>query len=89
MYKMYFNTGVRPWNRTKNDGSLISLSDHQEWKNGTLQIAFYLEHEPPEGSILKWLCNDVQEDELIYIPIVGGGMLSKYAVFTPPFNHNS
>ena len=49
-FKMYFNTGVTPANRPYD-----SLCEHQEWKDGTMQIAFYLESEPPKGSRLLHL----------------------------------
>ena len=78
MYKMLFNTGVRPENRVD---KLIAFSEHEEWKGGTLHIAFYLEKEPPENWTLKHLCNNPREGELS-IPIVAGGMLSKFAIFT-------
>jgi len=77
-FKMYFNTGVTPANRPHD-----SLCEHQEWKDGTMQIAFYLESEPPKGSRLLHLCSNVQEGEFA-IPVVGGGMVSKFAIFNCP-----
>ena len=74
-YKMWFNTGVRPWNRPG-----VKLMEHQEWKNGVLHIAFYLEKEPPKGYILSCLGNAPMNGELA-IKVIGGGMLSKYALF--------
>ena len=84
-YKMLFDTGVKPWNHCylsgPNKGKLIT-GEHEEWHGGTLHIAYYLESEPPEGCILQYLAPEPeQKDYLINIPIVGGGMLSKYAVF--------
>ena len=78
MYKMYFDTGVRPVNRPYD-----SLCEHQEWKDGTMQIAFYLESEPPKGSRLSHLCDNVRDYEFA-LPVVGGGMVSKFAIFNVP-----
>jgi hypothetical protein len=77
MYKMYFNTGVKPENRLN-----ASLSEHESWRNGALQIAYYLESEPPQGYTLAWLCDNPKcEDYQLAIRIVDGGILSKYAIF--------
>lgn len=76
-YKMWFNTGVRPQNRPN-----TSLFKHEYWRNGTLQIAFYLESEPPENYTLSHLCSNPKcENYQLAIPIVDGGMLSKFAIF--------
>jgi len=41
---------------------------------------FLLKSKPPEGCTLSHLCDDV-EDGLLAIPVIGGGMLSKFAAF--------
>jgi hypothetical protein len=85
MYKMLFNTGVKPENHCylsgARQGQLIIGGQYEEWRSGTLHIAYYLESKPPEGWVVKHLCYSPEVGEL-YMPIVGGGMLSKYAVFT-------
>ena len=76
-YKRWFNTGVKPENRIG-----VSLSEFQAWINGTLQIAYYLESIPPSNAILEWLGNDNKvNNNQVAIKIVGGGMLSEYAIF--------
>ena len=83
MHKMLFDTGVRPYNHCylsgPDKGKLIT-SEHEEWHGGTLRIAYYLESKPPESWRLIHLCDTVQPGELS-MPIVAGGMMSKYAVF--------
>jgi hypothetical protein len=87
-YKMYFNTGVRPENRLslsgENKGKLV-LSEHEALKGGTIQIAYYLEEKPKDNYRLLYLC---PEDYIKTMPeyekaikIIGGGMLSDYAIF--------
>ena len=74
-HKFWFNTGVQPW-KHKNyhypDGGVL--------KNGTVQIPYYLEYAPPKGFTVSHLCDKPQPGELA-IPIVGGNMLSKFAIF--------
>lgn len=83
MYKMLFNTGVKPYNHLNKSGELIK-GKHQEFKNGELNIAFYLEQEPPKNYRLDFLCDTIDHINAnqIAIPVVDGGMLSKYAIFT-------
>jgi hypothetical protein len=81
---MYFNTGVRPENRLDKNGKVV-LMDHQEIKGGVMQIAYYLEREPEEGLTLSYLTQANYLEHLkpyeVAIKIVGGGMLSDYAIF--------
>ncbi len=83
MHKMLFNTGVRPWNHCylsgPNKGKLIT-GEHEEWHNDQLHIAYYLERKPPENAILQYLAPEPEEG-MLNIPIVAGGMQSKYAIF--------
>lgn len=87
-YKMYFNTGVRPENRLslsgENKGKLV-LSEHEALKGGTIQIVYYLEEKPKDNYKLLYLCSEdytktMPEYEKA-IKIIGGGMLSDYAIF--------
>ena len=82
---MYFNTGVTA---TRNPlCPALSTHDkklmpHQEWKGGTLQIAYYLESAPLENWRLVYLHNyPEKEPNLHAIKVVGGGILSGYAFF--------
>jgi hypothetical protein len=87
MHKILFRTGVKRENHLylsgPQKGELIQ-GEHEEWHNGQLCIAFYLNEKPPENYHLEHL----QPDRVpllpgqMSIPIIGGGMLSKYAVFT-------
>jgi hypothetical protein len=78
-HKFWFNTGVTPHNRSGE----TTLMDHQSWKGGTLQIAFYLESAPPAGATLAYLCSSLPplSPNQVAINVVGGGMLSEFAVF--------
>lgn len=76
MHKMYFNTGVTPANRDYK----MDLLPYQVWKDGTLQIEYYLAEKPPDGWVVDYLC-DYLDNRKYFMPIVGGGMLSTYAVF--------
>ena len=88
VYKMYFNTGVRPENRLslsgENKGKLV-LSEHEVLKSGTIQIVYYLEEKPKDNYRLLWLQPAFTMTELPAhqkaIKIIGGGMLSDYAIF--------
>jgi len=76
-HKLWFNTGVT-WQHREG----VPLMEHQAWRGGTLQIAFYLEYAPPKGSILLYLQRGMEQKEgYVFIPVVGGGMISKFAVF--------
>lgn len=81
---MYFNTGVKPENRLDKNGKVI-LMDHQIIKGGVMQIEYYLEREPEEGLILRYLVQSNYLEHMspneVAIKIVGGGMLSDYAIF--------
>lgn len=77
MHKQLFNTGVRP-----SSGAGL-WGEHQEWVGGTKHIAFYLDTLPPKGSTLKYLAQEPDE-RMISISIVGGGMLSEWAIYQPP-----
>jgi hypothetical protein len=75
-HKMWFNTGVFPWNRSR------ELSEHEAWIGGRLHIAYYLESAPPERSELLWLAQEADPAPYyVSIPIIGGGMSSKFAIF--------
>lgn len=78
--QQWFNTGVRPINRP-----IDSLMEHQAWRNGTMQIAFYLESAPPEGSTLAHLAQvpDCYPHQ-VAIKVTGGGMPSPYAIYNVP-----
>lgn len=78
MYKMLFNTGIKPWNHDW-------LCKHEEFINNELHVAYYLAYEPDDNYRLDFFA---QTDifwilpSQIAIPIVAGGMSSKYAIFT-------
>ena len=81
MEKLYFNTGVKPWNSDE-------LGEHEEWINGEKHIAFYVS-DIPEGGIFKFACpietfEQVKEDYPYYEyrEILDGGLLSDYAFFS-------
>ena len=84
-HKMYFNTGVKPENRLNKDGKLV-LGKYQILKGGTIQIIYFLEEKPNENYKFKYLIPESSLNILtsneIAIKIIGGGMLSDYAVFT-------
>lgn len=83
-HKFWFNTGVTPQNRPYDS----LWGEHQAWRGGTLQIVFYLESAPPAGYRLLYLCDKPYAslearpvEGAIVIKVVGGGMLSEFAVF--------
>ena len=83
-YKMFFNTGVKPCNLLNKNGETILL-EWQVIKGGVMQIIYFLERKPEANLILKFLApkdylNHMQPSETA-IKIVGGGMLSDYAIF--------
>jgi len=76
-HKLWFNTGVT-WQHREG----VPLMEHQAWRGGTLQIAFYLEYAPPTGSIFIYLQRHLEKREgRAFIPVVGGGMAPSFAVF--------
>lgn len=85
MHKMYFNTGVLPENRLDESGKVV-LMDFQVVKNGTIQIEFFLEEKPDDNLTFRYCAPsnylDFKKDWEVAIKIVGGGMLSDYAIFT-------
>lgn len=85
MFKTYFNTGVKPENRLDKNGKMI-LMEHQEIKNGVMQIAYFLEREPESNLTLKYLAPANYLEHLnpheAAIKIIGGGMLSDYAIYS-------
>jgi hypothetical protein len=85
MFKTYFNTGVKPENLLDKNGKMI-LMEHQEIKNGVMQIAYFLEKEPESNLTLKYLVPANYLEHLnpheVAIKIVGGGMLSDYAIYS-------
>ena len=80
MKKYWFNTGVKPYGHNPP----IKLGEHQEWRNGTMQIAFYCEG-VPEGAIFNSASDnkDLYKDNsvMVTVPILKGGLESKYAHF--------
>jgi hypothetical protein len=81
-HKMLFDTGVRAENHLDKKGNLIQ-GEYEEWVGGTLHIAYYLETPPLKNYRLDYLQpTDEVKDWQVAIKIIGGGMLSKYAVFT-------
>ena len=83
-HRQLFNTGVLLKNSLDANGKLIKMP-HDVWKGGVKHIEFWLEKEPPANSRRDWLqdapLTNLNERQ-IAIRIVGGGMLSEYAVFT-------
>jgi hypothetical protein len=86
MHKMLFNTGVRPENHRDKSGRLIQ-GEHEEWVGGQLHVVYYLEEEPKPTYRLEHLCSKESLEKRPIQPwekairIVGGGMLSDYAIF--------
>lgn len=78
MIRHWFNTGVR-----QDTYPPVPLMEHQYWHGGVKQVAFYLESEPPEGYVLKYLFDypELIKEGEVAIRVVGGGMLSKFAVY--------
>ena len=83
----YFNTGVRPWNRSK-------LFGEQIWKDGTIQIPFTCEN-VPNGAKFLFACNihdcwELRLKSIIVRRILDyghNGLLSKFAYFSVPRPH--
>lgn len=78
MHKMYFNTGVQ----LPNQPGGIDMKFHS-WRGGTMQIEYHLEHAPPAHWTIAFLCDSLEAvgKHQRTIKVVGGGMMSKYAVF--------
>lgn len=83
MYEMFFNTGVKRENRLDKEGNLIRY-EFDDWSRGVLRIKYYIESEPPKNSRLDYLAQDDKHlnPSQMAIKIVGGGMISEYAIFT-------
>lgn len=83
-YKMYFNTGVKPYNHLDKSGKLIESAYHVI-KDGTIQIEYWLERKPDDRYTFRFLCPEAYLSQLnvneVAIKIIGGGMLSDYAIF--------
>lgn len=79
MHTMYFNTGVLPHNRPG------QLGEFESWRGGTLHKEYHLERAPLPGWTISFLCGPEYLEQLrpfeTAIKIVGGGMLSEYAIF--------
>jgi hypothetical protein len=80
MEKLYFNTGVKPWNGDK-------LGEHEEFINGEKHVAFYVDDIPKNG-IFEFACPEstferVKKDYPYYEfrKIIDGGLCSDYAAF--------
>jgi len=80
MEKLYFNTGVKPWNSAP-------LKEHEEYINGQKHIAFYVEDIPQNG-IFDFACpketyKEVKKDHPCHESrkILDGGLCSDYAFF--------
>ena len=80
MEKVLFNTGVKPWNSNYR-------CEFTEWINNERHIAFYVEKIPHHGTLMC-LCNEMlpefKKPGIEVVPVIGGGMCSKYAVFALP-----
>jgi len=75
----YFNTGVK-------FADYPYLYGQQVERGGTKQIPFECEN-IPDGATFKFACDNPNlegYEGCIIAPIVGGGLLSKYAYFTQP-----
>lgn len=84
MWKMEFDTGVRPENRLDKNGKL-NLGEWEVLRHGTIRIIYILESRPLPSYRLKYLAPASYLDKLepheVAIKIVEGGMLSEYAIF--------
>ncbi len=74
MTRLLFNTGVPEF--------CSSLSGpYQKWIGGAKQIEFFVKEAPAPGSTFLYALDNPSTDEYA-IEIVGGGLLSKFAVFS-------
>ena len=88
MYKMLFDTGVKPYNRLNLSGPNKGKFELRKWevlKGGQIHIEYYLEHKPEKGLRLLCLCSSAYLEHMRSyeraIKIVDGGMFSEYAIF--------
>jgi len=83
-HKMLFNTGVKPLKRRNKHGQFV-LGKWETTEGGTIQIKYFLEHEPAKNLWFKYLAPTGYLDNMspkeVAIKIVDGGMLSDYAIF--------
>lgn len=75
MVKLLFSTGVRQ----SPDSSLFG--PYQKWIGGVKQIEFFVKEEPVPGATFLHALDNPGPNEYA-IEIVGGGLLSKFAVFS-------
>lgn len=84
MYRQWFDTGVRPINNPK---AVRYDENNRAWRNGTMQIAFYLNEQPPKYAKLEYLVPEYPQNlptnHKVYT-VIAGGMLSNYAVYNMP-----
>lgn len=92
MYKMLFNTGVRPYNRLSMKDGQFHLQKWEVLKGESIHVEYYLEREPESHLTLKYLPPSNYLEHLepweVAIKIVDGGMLSDYAIFFDTTWHN-
>ena len=81
MKTFYFNTGVRPQNRSV-------LCKGQIWRNGTMQIPFDVPDDVPSNATLLGLSNHLDsfgygnaKGYIIRVEVSNTSMVSKYAFF--------
>jgi hypothetical protein len=82
MRAFYFNSGVKPWNTNVE----YHISKGNKFINGELHHLFMVDDSIPEGSKIYCLGDKCLElygsnNNFIVAEVVGGNMLSKYAVF--------
>lgn len=84
MRTFYFNTGVKPWVNSY-------LAEGDKFINNERHIPFDCE-DVPEGATFAFGCDDPNlhpDAGYIVREMHNTTMRSKYAYFTPPYNHNS
>ena len=84
MRTFYFNTGVKPYNTNVSR----QIEAGNKFINGEMHIPFHVSDSVPEGARLKCLTDRAKEiyseKDFIIAEVLGGGMMSKYAVFYKP-----
>lgn len=86
MKVFYFNSGVKPWNTDVER----QVKAGNKFINNELHFPFYVPDEVPDNATLLHLClyepeSFYKEDEnFIIADVIGGNMISKYAIFLKP-----